>query len=148
MSKKAFKLETPIEKEQREMKAMTFSERYEEELKKKLFEEDENEVTEDDIDEYLTAKCTVHKKRPGEKWDVPISEEIKYFDCTLSYEITGYRPIDMEQGLDFDPTPFNELARIYERDGVYTKYPQGCKPYRDFWNEQFKRCQEGYEVNG
>ena len=27
------------------------------------------------------------------KWDVPLSQEIQYFDPNLSYEITHYRPI-------------------------------------------------------
>lgn len=36
-------------------------------------------------------------------WDIPLSEEIKFFDSNLSYEISGYRPINEVQGLDFNP---------------------------------------------
>ena len=36
-------------------------------------------------------------------WDIPISEEITFFDSNLSYEISGYRPINEIQGLDFNP---------------------------------------------
>ena len=38
----------------------------------------------------------------------------------------------MDQGLDFDPTPFREMALLYERTGCYTKYPKGRKLYNDF----------------
>lgn len=37
------------------------------------------------------------------KWDVKIGDHIEYFDPYLSYEITGYRPINDTEGLDFDP---------------------------------------------
>jgi hypothetical protein len=37
------------------------------------------------------------------KWDVPIDEKIEHFDPELSYEITGYRPINDTKGLDFNP---------------------------------------------
>ena len=39
-----------------------------------------------------------------------VTEDVLYFDPELSYELTGYRPINETQGLDFDPTPFNELC--------------------------------------
>lgn len=77
---------------------------------------------------------------------MPLDEEIHYFDPELSYEITGYRPISMTDGLDFDPAPFSEVARIYEKNEKYTDFPEGSKPYRDFWKEQFRRCVEGYQV--
>jgi len=48
------------------------------------------------------------------EWDVKLTDEITYFDPTLSYELTGYRPISETEGLDFDPTPFQETGRIYE----------------------------------
>lgn len=79
-------------------------------------------------------------------WDVAVTEDVLYFDPELSYELTGYRPINETQGLDFDPTPFNELAQIYDRTGSYTEYPADSKPYNDFWREQYKRCTEGYTV--
>ena len=36
-------------------------------------------------------------------WDVKIDDKIEYFDPHLSYELTGYRPINSTQGLDFNP---------------------------------------------
>jgi hypothetical protein len=51
-----------------------------------------------------------------------------YFDPELSYELTGYRPITMDKGLDFDPEPFREMAKIYEEKGKYTEFPEGSKP--------------------
>lgn len=52
----------------------------------------------------------------------------------------------MEQGLDFDPDVFRERAITYKRTGKYTEFPKGCKPYNDFWKEEFERCQNGYVV--
>jgi hypothetical protein len=36
-------------------------------------------------------------------WDYPLDAEIEYFDATKSYELSGYRPINDTEGLDFDP---------------------------------------------
>jgi len=36
-------------------------------------------------------------------WDFPIDSEIEYFDAGKSYELTGFRPINDTDGLDFDP---------------------------------------------
>lgn len=141
-------IETPLEKR---TKLPTFTEKYEESLKRQLFEEDlarmtANKTNEDEESAYYEAERTIyHHKRDGD-WDVPIDEEIKYFDPELSYEITGYRPINMYQSLDFDPLPFMETGRIYEETGNYTEYPAKTKPYNDFWMEQLKRCVEGYTI--
>lgn len=141
------RFETPIQKEKRLEKQMTFSDRYEEELKRQLFEEEENsKAAKETVESILYSDTQVHKKRENEKWDVPIDEEIKYFDPELSYELTGYRPITMEQGLDFDPDVFRERAITYNRTGKYTEFPKGCKAYNDFWKEEFNRCQNGYTV--
>lgn len=87
----------------------------------------------------------VHKKG---YWDYSIDDEIPFFDPECTYELTGYKPINETNGLDFDPEWFTEAARTYENTGKYTEYPQGSKPYADYWNEQYKRCKEGFEVNG
>ena len=36
------------------------------------------------------------------------------------------------RGLDFDPLPFSENAKIYETTGYYTTYVKGFKLYDDF----------------
>lgn len=82
------------------------------------------------------------------KWDVPINEPITCFDSNLSYELTKYRPINETQGLDFDPKWFTEVREIKIATGHYTSYKPGTKSHRDFWTEQYRRCIEGYEVNG
>ena len=81
-------------------------------------------------------------------WDVKIGDPIEYFDKRLSYEITGYRPITETQGLDFDPKWFTEARDTKLETGHYTSYFFGSKAYRDFWNEEYKRCREGLTVNG
>jgi hypothetical protein len=43
---------------------------------------------------------------------------------------------------------FSEEARHYLRYGYYTDAPKGTKDYEDYWNEQEKRCIEGYSVGG
>ena len=82
------------------------------------------------------------------KWDVKIGDPIEYFDKRLSYEITGYRPITETEGLDFDPKWFTEARDTKLKTGHYTSYYFGSKAYRDFWNQEYKRCREGYTVNG
>lgn len=82
------------------------------------------------------------------KWDVPKEQYIKFFDKRLSYELTGYRPITKDKGLDFNPNWFTTAKDTYLRTGKYTEFRMHSKPYNDFWYEEYKRCREGYTVNG
>ena len=82
------------------------------------------------------------------KWDVKIDDPIEFFDPTLSYEITGYMPINKTSGLDFNPEWFNEAGRNKLRTGKYSNLLIGSKSHKDFWVEQKRRCIEGYSVNG
>ena len=43
---------------------------------------------------------------------------------------------------------FSEEARHFLKYGYYTDAPRGTKDYEDYWNEQEKRCIEGYTVGG
>lgn len=88
----------------------------------------------------------LHTKKDSEEWDVPLGTPIHYFDPSLSYEITGYRPITSTQGLDFDPTPFQEMARIYTETGSYTKYLPGTMRYIEFGKRERDRCINGMTV--
>lgn len=111
--------------------------------KKKLQEEEELlEV----VDQLAEENDPV--PRPGELWDVPIDMEVTLFDPTLSYELTGYRPIDETRGLDFKPEWFTEARETKVRTGKYCAYPPRTKKYNDFWSEEFRRCNEGYESHG
>lgn len=82
------------------------------------------------------------------EWDVKIEDTIEYFDKRLSYEITGYRPITETEGLDFNPQWFTESRDTFLKTGHYCSFYFGSKAYRDFWNEEYKRCREGLTVNG
>lgn len=82
------------------------------------------------------------------EWDVPTDADIKFFDSRLSYEITGYKPINETQGLDFDPNWFTETRDTFIRTGHYCQYRNGSKAFSDFWREQYKRCKYGMTVNG
>lgn len=59
-------------------------------------------------------------------------EEVKYFDPDLSYQITGYRPITENDGLDFDPEPFCKAGIVFDTTGSYCEFPKGYKEYNDF----------------
>lgn len=53
-------------------------------------------------------------------WDIGKNNKVRYFDPTLSYEITGYRPIDGTHGLDFDPDWFTKPRDVFLKTGHYT----------------------------
>lgn len=91
--------------------------------------------------------ASVEQSREGE-WDVPLGQPIEFFDANLSYELTGYRPINATKGLDFDPSWFTEARDTYKRTGHYCSYRFKSKPYNDYWKEQYRRCRDGYTVNG
>lgn len=90
-------------------------------------------------------KEPIHKE--GE-WDVKIGDPIPYFDKRLSYELTGYRPITETEGLNFDPSWFTEARETFLKTERYCSYYPGSKMYRDFWNEEYRRCKNGMTVNG
>lgn len=127
--------------------------------KVKLPEEVQSKVVETLLEMKEQEKQEVHEfveeykaqKRKGE-WDISTEEilnmKVPFFDAELSYELTGYKPITESKGLDFNPDWFTEARDTYNRTGHYTQYPFGTKAYRDFWNEQYKRCKNGYTVNG
>ena len=84
----------------------------------------------------------------NKEWDVPKEAPIPYFDPELSYELTGYKPINKTKGLDFNPEWFIEARKTYEATGKYCAYLPGSKKFREFWTEQYRRCKYGYTVNG
>lgn len=86
--------------------------------------------------------------QPISNWDVRIGEKIEYFDTDLSYEITGYKPINKTRGLDFDPDWFTEARETFLRTGHYTEYRYGSKAFAEFWDLQYKRCREGMVSHG
>jgi len=95
--------------------------------------------------EIQTEKKVV--SRPSEDgWDVKIGDPIEYFDPTLSYELTGYRPINQTQGLDFDPKLFTVAARNYKETGKYTHLIPGTFSHRQYWMREFNRCRDGITI--
>lgn len=93
------------------------------------------------------SKKKVITPKKGE-WDVPLDQKIEFFDANLSYELTGYKPITKDKGLDFDPTWFTEARDTFRRTGHYCGYRFKSKPYNDFWKEQYRRCRDGFTVKG
>ena len=88
----------------------------------------------------------VQPRKSSSEWDVKIGDPIEYFDPTLSYELTGYRPITATQGLDFDPKVFTVAADTYRKYGKYTQLLPGTFAHRQHWQEEFNRCKNGYTV--
>jgi len=83
-------------------------------------------------------------------WDVPLGQPIEYFDIEQSFELTGFRPINDTQGLDFNPNWFREDALNKLKTGRYSpsSIPIGSKTHVDWWRERIDRCNNGYTVNG
>ena len=67
MPRKLPKMKTPVEIRQEQEKKMTFSDKWEEELKRQLFEEENSEKEAITVEDVLLSKTTIHKKRPGEE---------------------------------------------------------------------------------
>ena len=101
-----------------------------------------------DID--LQVKEDFQKKSSDSSiiWDFTIDRNIDFFDSRYSYELTGYRPITRDKGLDFNPDWFTEARSTFLRTGHYCQYARNSKAYRDFWTEEYRRCKYGMTVNG
>lgn len=96
----------------------------------------------------LVQKIREERGKDADYWDVKREDKIEVFDPTLSYEITGYRPIDETHGLDFNPDWFTETREVYKKTGKYCPYLKDSKRYNEFWKEQYRRCKYGMTVNG
>ncbi len=82
------------------------------------------------------------------EWDIKKEQSIEFFDPTLSYEITGYKPIDATHGLDFNPDWFTQSRDVKTKTGKYCNFIIGSKAYSDFWDIEYSRCRDGMTVNG
>lgn len=87
-------------------------------------------------------------------WDVThaqalemVENDTMVFDPRLSYETTGYRPIDDVNGLDFDPTPFKEAGNERMRNKVYNTFIDGTKPHKKWWMEEHAKSEDGVVCN-
>ena len=118
---KAFKEDN--KKQQEEIKVLPLAERTKEEKKK-----------------------AISKSKEPIVWDVKIGEPIDYFDPLLSYELTGYRPITKDQGLDFDPKLFTEAVDSFRKNGRYTMYAPGTFKNKQFWTREWDRCCNGCTI--
>ena len=106
--------------------------------------EKEDQLQQHEIEQ---IKQEVIKEHNG-GWDFTKDDVILFFDATKSYEITGYKPINKDHGLDFRPEWFTETKEVFLKTGHYCKYPRNTKAFNDFWDEQYRRCQSGMTVNG
>lgn len=107
----------------------------------------EVEQKQEELQQQIEEELPKEEHRDGE-WDVKIDDPIEYFDKRLSYELTGYKPLTETEGLDFRPEWFTQARDTYLKTEHYCSYYFGSKAYRDFWNEEYRRCKNGYTVNG
>lgn len=112
------------------------------EVKRKQQEEDTKEAKKL-VDEYR-----IERSNDKTYWDITKDMKIECFDPTLSYELTGYRPIDETHGLDFDPSWFTEVRETFLRTGRYCSYLPRSKRWDAFWKEQYTRCKYGMTSHG
>lgn len=112
------------------------------EVKKKQQEEDTKEAKKL-VDEYR-----IERSNDKTYWDITKDMKIECFDPTLSYELTGYRPIDETYGLDFDPSWFTEVRETFLKTGKYCSYLPRSKRWDAFWKEQYTRCKYGMTSHG
>lgn len=101
------------------------------------------EIKETDTDEAILGKV-----RDQSGWDVKKDDPIPYFDANLSYELTGYKPINKYRGLDFNPSWFTEARDTFVRTGHYTRFRRNSRSWRAFWKEQFIHCKYGMTSHG
>lgn len=99
---------------------------------------------EPEVKKETTANAIVHN--PNALWDVPIDQPIEYFDPTLSYELTGYRPITETEGLDFDPKEFTKAADYYRQHKRYTDFIPGTFSHLNHWKTEFEKCRNGITI--
>lgn len=90
----------------------------------------------------------IENQIPTIEWDYSKDRDIDFFDTRYSYELTGYRPITKDKGLDFNPDWFTEARDTFLRTGHYCQFARNSKAYRDFWNEEYRRCKYGMTSNG
>ena len=112
------------------------------EVKKKQQEEDTKEAKKL-VDEYR-----IERSNDKTYWDITKDMKIECFDPTLSYELTGYSPIDETHGLDFDPSWFTEVRETFLKTGKYCSYLPRSKRWDAFWKEQYTRCKYGMTSHG
>ena len=128
-------------KQDRSRKTLTDKEKAELELKIMM---EDSSVEEAPSEIKKLEKILVHD--PNKEWDVKKGDPIYYFDPTLSYELTGYRPITSTEGLDFDPKLFTEAADSFRKNGRYTMFMPGTFKNKQFWDEEWNRCKNGLTI--
>ena len=56
--------------------------------------------------------------------------------------------VSIVEGGFVDTKKFSPAAMTFLQYGYYTNAPEGTYAYKQFWDEETKRCKEGYTVNG
>lgn len=101
-----------------------------------------------EIQDTDTDEAIIGKVRDQSGWDIKKDEPIPYFDANLSYELTGYKPINKYRGLDFNPSWFTETRDTFIRTGHYTQFRRNSRSWRAFWKDQYTKCKYGMTSHG
>ncbi len=108
-----------------------------------LIDQVENTSIKNEVDKENTIEI-----KTDSEWDFSINDPIYFFDTNCSYELTGYKPITKDKGLDFNPEWFCEPRNTFLSTGHYTQYRKGTKAYKDYWTDQYRKCRWGMTCNG
>lgn len=109
-------------------------------------EEKQQQLLENMLNYQEQVEEPVVVKKTDQEWDVKIGDVVEFFDPTLSYEHTGYRPLTETEGLDFDPKVFTQAADHYRKYGSYSGMLPGTFSWDAYWEQEFNRCLKGYTV--
>lgn len=103
--------------------------------------------------EFISNLTSTSRKRAAdlERWDnpnLPLREEVDEGDDYRKLDPKGKIRVDLEnphilEDMDY----FRPAAKHFEEFGCYTKFPKNRDPdsdYMKFWNNERKRCLEGY----
>jgi hypothetical protein len=78
----------------------------------------------------------------------PLATTKNYIDEDDDFRIGNSGGILMNIDFCFvDTHKFSEVAKEYEKNGVYTKFHPGTKGFKDFWDRETKRRRSGYVAN-
>lgn len=119
---------------------------------KEIIEKPEQKAIEEpqqlEIKETESAAQILGKLQDEREWDIRINDPIDYFDANLSYELTGYKPINKFRGLDFNPSWFTEARDNFLRAGHYTQFKRNSRSWRTFWSQEYHKCKYGMTSHG
>lgn len=79
--------------------------------------------------------------------NLDLTEELHHKTCVLKSP-DKLNAIRNKDGWWINSSVFSEEAAHFKKYGYYTEAPWGSPDWVDYWEEQLRRCKDGYEVGG